>query len=64
MNDYVTVYHRDICAEGFVLTNLADAVFLDIPNPWKAIKSAKDAMKQEGMIHHLLHYLILHIFFL
>ena len=48
MSDYVTVYHRDICAEGFKMQNVADAVFLDIPNPWKAIKSAKDAIKQEG----------------
>jgi tRNA (adenine57-N1/adenine58-N1)-methyltransferase len=48
MSDNVTVYHRDICTEGFKLTNVADAVFLDIPNPWNAIKSAKDAIKNEG----------------
>ena len=48
MSDFVTVYHRDICTEGFKLANTADAVFLDIPNPWKAIKSAKDAIKNEG----------------
>ena len=48
MSKYATVYHRDICTEGFCLKDIADAVFLDIPNPWKAIKSAKDALKQDG----------------
>ena len=48
MSNYVTVYHRDICMDGFKVTDIADAVFLDIPNPWKAIQSAKDAIKQEG----------------
>ena len=48
MSDYVKVYHRDACVDGFGLENEADAVFLDLPSPWKALKSAKDALKKEG----------------
>lgn len=48
MSDYVTVYHRDVCENGFDLTDAADAVFLDLPSPWKALASAKAALKREG----------------
>lgn len=48
MSDYVTVYHRDVCADGFALEDVADAVFLDLPSPWKALPSAKAALKREG----------------
>lgn len=48
VSDYVTVYHRDVCTEGFGKENLADAVFLDLPSPWKALESAKQSLKQEG----------------
>jgi len=48
LSDYVTVYHRDVCSDGFNLENVADAVFLDLPNPWKTLKSAKNAIKKEG----------------
>lgn len=48
MSDYVTVTHRDVCTNGFGVTDLADAVFLDLPNPWKSIQFAKDAIKQTG----------------
>jgi len=44
----VTATHRDVCAEGFGLTNKADAVFLDLPHPWEVIKHAKSAMKLSG----------------
>lgn len=46
--DYATVYHRDVCNNGFGVENLADAVFLDLPSPWKALQSAKQALKYEG----------------
>jgi tRNA (adenine57-N1/adenine58-N1)-methyltransferase len=48
LSDYVTVYHRDVCNDGFGLENVADAVFLDLPSPWKALPSAKAALKKEG----------------
>lgn len=46
--DYVTVYHRDVCENGFGMTEAADAVFLDLPSPWRALTSAKEALKREG----------------
>ena len=48
MSEYVTVHHRDVCNDGFGLENVADAVFLDLPSPWKALSSAKQALKKEG----------------
>jgi tRNA A58 N-methylase Trm61 len=34
-----------VCAEGFDLTDTADAVFLDLPHPWKVVPHAKAALK-------------------
>ncbi len=48
LSDYATVYHRDACNEGFGLVDTADAVFLDLPSPWKALDSAKQALKRQG----------------
>ena len=48
ISQYVTVKQRDVCAEGFGLDHVADAVFLDLPTPWEAVKSAKLALKLEG----------------
>lgn len=50
MSEYVTVYNRDACTDGFGLEDVADAVFLDLPSPWKALESAKKALKREGII--------------
>ena len=36
---------RDVCAEGFDLTDTADAVFLDLPHPWTVVPHAKTALK-------------------
>ncbi|XP_043553439.1 tRNA (adenine(58)-N(1))-methyltransferase catalytic subunit TRMT61A isoform X1 [Chiloscyllium plagiosum] len=44
----VTVKNQDVCKEGFGVVNIADAVFLDIPSPWEAVKYAKSALKTEG----------------
>ena len=44
----VTVRHRDVCAGGFELENVADAVFLDLPHPWEVVKHAKDALRTRG----------------
>ena len=43
---YVKVLlRRDVCEEGFDLTDTADAVFLDLPHPWKVVPHSKTAMK-------------------
>ncbi|XP_053132238.1 tRNA (adenine(58)-N(1))-methyltransferase catalytic subunit TRMT61A isoform X1 [Hemicordylus capensis] len=44
----VTVKTQDVCKNGFGVTNVADAIFLDIPSPWEAIGHAKSALKLEG----------------
>ncbi|XP_062974186.1 tRNA (adenine(58)-N(1))-methyltransferase catalytic subunit TRMT61A [Elgaria multicarinata webbii] len=44
----VTVKNQDVCKNGFGVTNVADAVFLDIPSPWEAIGHAEVALKREG----------------
>ncbi|XP_015243302.1 PREDICTED: tRNA (adenine(58)-N(1))-methyltransferase catalytic subunit TRMT61A [Cyprinodon variegatus] len=44
----VTVRNQDVCKDGFGVTGVADAVFLDIPSPWEAVGHAKAAMKKHG----------------
>ncbi|XP_074547674.1 tRNA (adenine(58)-N(1))-methyltransferase catalytic subunit TRMT61A [Halichoeres trimaculatus] len=44
----VTVRNQDVCKDGFGVTGVADAVFLDIPSPWEAVRHAKAAMKRHG----------------
>ncbi|XP_075471107.1 tRNA (adenine(58)-N(1))-methyltransferase catalytic subunit TRMT61A [Ascaphus truei] len=44
----VTVKNQDVCKTGFGVSQVADAVFLDIPSPWEAIGHAKSALKLEG----------------
>lgn len=51
VDENVTVTHRDVCQDGFRLTNVADAVFLDLPKPWEVIPSAKQAIKLTGMYY-------------
>jgi tRNA (adenine57-N1/adenine58-N1)-methyltransferase len=34
-----------VCREGFGLSNVADCVFLDLPAPWDALESAKEALR-------------------
>ena len=49
ISSYVTVIHKDVCVEGFGLDHVADAVFLDLPKPWEAVASAKQALKLKGI---------------
>ncbi|XP_047467029.1 tRNA (adenine(58)-N(1))-methyltransferase catalytic subunit TRMT61A isoform X2 [Mugil cephalus] len=44
----VTVRNQDVCQDGFGVTGVADAVFLDIPSPWEAVGHAKAALKKRG----------------
>ncbi|KAG1200267.1 hypothetical protein G6F35_012403 [Rhizopus arrhizus] len=43
----IQMHHRDVCKDGFGLQNTVDAVFLDLPAPWEAVASAKEAFKQD-----------------
>lgn len=73
----VTITHRDVCRDGFVLNpglvltpegedpmavlppappagaaavELADALFLDVPQPWDALAAAKATLREGGFI--------------
>lgn len=50
LSEFVTVYHRDVCASGFTedLNGKADAVFLDLPLPHLAVPHATKALKESG----------------
>eukprot|EP00878_Enallax_costatus_P018309 GHUV01019267.1.p1 GENE.GHUV01019267.1~~GHUV01019267.1.p1 ORF type:complete len:388 (+),score=88.38 GHUV01019267.1:192-1355(+) len=47
----ITVQHRNIEEQGFpeTLAGQADAVFLDLPGPWKVVVSAAQCVKPGGM---------------
>lgn len=50
LEKYVTVKQQDVCADGFGsdLDDKADAVFLDLPDPWLAIPHAVKSLKKTG----------------
>ncbi|XP_068619624.1 tRNA (adenine(58)-N(1))-methyltransferase catalytic subunit TRMT61A [Battus philenor] len=50
LDDFVTIQHRDVLAEGFGtdLNGKADAVFLDLPRPWDGVPHAVAAIKNHG----------------
>ncbi|CAJ1978433.1 unnamed protein product [Sphenostylis stenocarpa] len=52
LSNLVTVRVRDIQGEGFPdeFTGLADAVFLDLPQPWLAVPSAAKMLKEDGTL--------------
>lgn len=50
LQDVVSVRHRDVCAEGFGVCDIADAVFLDLPRPWDVIPFANEAIKAGGRL--------------
>ncbi|CAI9265187.1 unnamed protein product [Lactuca saligna] len=52
LSDLVSVGVRDIQGEGFPkdLVGRADAVFLDLPQPWLAIPSAGEMLKEDGVL--------------
>lgn len=52
LSSLISVNVRDIQGEGFPdeFAGLADAVFLDLPQPWLAIPSAAKMLKQDGTL--------------
>ncbi|XP_054154127.1 tRNA (adenine(58)-N(1))-methyltransferase catalytic subunit TRMT61A-like [Oppia nitens] len=48
LSDIICAEHRDVCTDGFGFNNHFDALFLDLPHPWEAIKAAKEALKTNG----------------
>lgn len=44
----VVLQHRNVCKDGFGLTNAADSVFLDLPAPWEAIPAAREALRSDA----------------
>ncbi|EPZ32856.1 hypothetical protein ROZALSC1DRAFT_30049 [Rozella allomycis CSF55] len=49
LTDFVTIEHRDVCTNGFDLKDKADAVFLDLPSPWEAIETSKEALRKDKL---------------
>ncbi|KAL1676895.1 tRNA methyltransferase complex GCD14 subunit-domain-containing protein [Schizophyllum commune] len=47
MAEQVTLTHRNVCKEGFTVTEEVDAVFLDLPAPWEAIEHAKVTLRKD-----------------
>ncbi|KAI0345890.1 tRNA methyltransferase complex GCD14 subunit [Trametopsis cervina] len=47
LTDTVTLTHRNVCKDGFTVTDAADAVFLDLPAPWEAVPFAKVALRKD-----------------
>ncbi|KAK0202069.1 tRNA methyltransferase complex subunit Cpd1 [Desarmillaria ectypa] len=47
--DVVTLTHRNVCKDGFTVTDTADSLFLDIPAPWDAIEHAKKALRKDSI---------------
>jgi len=50
LDQLCTVEHRDVCRDGFGSAANADAVFLDLPEPWLAIDFAISACKSAARL--------------
>lgn len=48
LSSVITSAHRDVCSDGFGVSHVADAVFLDLPRPWDVVKFAVKALKTAG----------------
>ncbi|GFY68954.1 hypothetical protein TNIN_204701 [Trichonephila inaurata madagascariensis] len=48
LSSFVKVEHRDVCSDGFNIEEVADAVFLDLPNPWDVVPFTTKTFKLTG----------------
>ncbi|XP_064603287.1 tRNA (adenine(58)-N(1))-methyltransferase catalytic subunit TRMT61A-like [Liolophura sinensis] len=48
VNGHVTVEQRDVSQQGFGLTDVADAVIIDVDQPWLVVGNSKQALKTQG----------------
>lgn len=47
MDKVIVLNHRNVCKDGFGLTDAADSVFLDLPAPWEAVGHATQALRRD-----------------
>lgn len=47
MDKVIVLNHRNVCKDGFGLTDAADSVFLDLPAPWEAVGHATKALRRD-----------------
>lgn len=47
MDKVIVLNHRNVCKDGFGLTDAADSVFLDLPAPWEAVGHAVQALRRD-----------------
>jgi tRNA (adenine57-N1/adenine58-N1)-methyltransferase len=47
LSEIITNSQRDVCKSGFGLVDQVQAIFLDLPSPWDALKSCKEAFKKD-----------------
>ena len=54
LREFCTVTHRDIETNGFPknleISKIADAVFLDLPGPYKCVESSAKCLKKDGVL--------------
>ena len=54
LREFCTVTHRDIEMNGFPknleISKIADAVFLDLPGPYKCVESSAKCLKKDGVL--------------
>jgi len=47
LSNTITIYHQDVCKDGFSLDGVAACVFLDLPAPWEALPHAKKVLRRD-----------------
>ena len=52
VSSYVSCECADVCEGGFegAEDGAADAVFLDVPEPWRAVVHARDKLRPDGRV--------------